>query len=220
MLFTDVLYENVKDLWEDFSKHPFVDGIGSGKLEQKKFKFYLMQDHKYLLDYAKVFSLGVAKSNDREIMAKFASLAEGILNTEMDIHRTYMKKLGITEEEINSTPASLANISYTHYMLAVAYGGNVADISVSLLSCLWSYEVIAKNLYNRYGLSQNNDFYAEWISGYMSESYHELTIWLLGVIDAATKNSTEEEKKKLIEIFVNTTRYEGLFWDMAYAEEM
>ena len=61
MLFTDVLYENVKDLWTSFYSHPFVDGIGSGKLDKEKFKFYMIQDYLYLLDYAKVYSLGVVK---------------------------------------------------------------------------------------------------------------------------------------------------------------
>ena len=64
MQFTDELYLEVKDLWEEFCHHPFVDGIGSGKLEQEKFRFYMVQDYLYLLDYAKVYSLGVIKSDD------------------------------------------------------------------------------------------------------------------------------------------------------------
>lgn len=219
-MFTNVLYENVKEYWDSFIEHPFVDGIGRGTLEQEKFRFYLIQDHHYLLDYAKVYSLGVVKSNDQEVMRKFSNLAEGILNTEMDIHRTYLKRLGISMDEVENTKMSLANVSYTHYMLAVSYGGGVPEIAVSLLSCLWSYEIIAKALYRKYGLPAGNDFYADWIKGYMSDDYHELTVWLLELINKVTKNSTDEEKEKLIEIFVNTTRYEGLFWDMADKGEM
>lgn len=218
MLFTEELYENVKDLWTSFYDHPFVDGIGSGKLDIEKFKFYMIQDYLYLLDYAKVYSLGAIKAADEETMGKFSSLADGILNTEMSIHRNYMQKLGITSEELKNTKMSLSNISYTHYMLAVSYAGGVAEVAVSLLSCLWSYEFIGKHLYNKYGIQDN--FYADWIKGYISDDYHKLNEWLLALVNKHAEGISAAQKEKLIDIFVNTSRYEGLFWDMAYKGEM
>lgn len=218
MLFTEELYENVKDLWTSFYDHPFVDGIGSGKLDIEKFKFYMIQDYLYLLDYAKVYSLGAIKAADEETMGKFSSLADGILNTEMSIHRNYMQKLEITSEELKNTKMSLSNISYTHYMLAVSYAGGVAEVAVSLLSCLWSYEFIGKHLYNKYGIQDN--FYADWIKGYISDDYHKLNEWLLGLVNKHAEGISAAQKEKLIDIFVNTSRYEGLFWDMAYKGEM
>lgn len=219
-MFTNVLYEYVKDYWDIFIKHPFVDGIGSGDLDQEKFRFYLIQDYHYLLHYAKIYSLGVAKSNEQEVMMKFSKLAESILSTEMEIHRGYLKRMEISMEEVKKTKMSLANISYTHYMLAISYAGGVTEIAVLLLSCLWSYEIIAKSLYRKYGLQNKNEFYANWIKGYISDEYHELTVWLLDLINKLALNLTDVERKKLIEIFVNTTIYEGLFWDMAYKGEM
>lgn len=217
-MFTDELYERVKDLWTSFYDHPFVDGIGSGKLDKEKFKFYMIQDYLYLIAYAKVYSLGVVKSTDEKTMAKFSSLANGILNTEMSIHRNYMKELGITEEEINNTKMALNNASYSNYMLSVSFSGGVAEIAVSLLSCLWSYEFIGHHLYKKYGIKDN--FYADWIKGYISEEYHEMNVWLLDLVNTNTQNISEKQKENLIEIFVNTSRYEGLFWDMAYKGEM
>ena len=151
-------------------------------------------------------------------MAKFATLANGILNTEMSLHRKYMKELGIPKEEVAKAKKSLHNASYTNYMLAVSYNGGIAEIAVSLLSCMWSYEVIGHFLYKKYGLQDN--FYRKWIEVYISEDYHNLNNWLLELVNKHTKNITPEQKEKLIEIFVNTSRYEGLFWDMAYFGEM
>ena len=184
-LFTEELYENVKEMWDGYCEHPFVDGIGSGELDIEKFKFYMIQDYLYLLDYAKVYSLGAIKSNDEETMAKFTLLANGILNTEMSIHRNYMKKLGITSEEVKNAKMHIDNISYTHYMLAVSYAGGVAEVAVSLLSCLWSYELIGKYLYKKYGIQDN--FYADWIRGYISEGYHELNVWLTDLVNKETE---------------------------------
>ena len=217
MLFSEKLFEEVKDIWEDYCLHPFVDELGSGKLDKEKFKFYMIQDYLYLLDYAKVFSLGVAKSNEEKTMAKFSSLAEGTLNTEMKIHRNYMSKLGISNEEVMNTKMSLSNISYTHYMLAVSYTGDILDISVSVLSCLWSYEYIARYLYEKYGILDN--FYSEWIEGYISKEYHELTVWLLNLVNENCKNISKAKEEKLKDIFINSSRFEKMFWDMAYNME-
>ena len=46
-------------LWNAFCSHPFLTGIGDGTLDQKKFQFYMIQDYLYLLDYARLFALGV-----------------------------------------------------------------------------------------------------------------------------------------------------------------
>ena len=81
-----------------------------------------------------------------------------------------------------------------------------------------SYELIGKHLYNKYGIQDN--FYADWIKGYISDDYHQLNEWLLALVNKYAEGISEERKEKLIDIFVNTSRYEGLFWDMSYKGEM
>lgn len=61
MKFSQTLYESVKDIWKSYYIHPFVVGIGDGTLDIGKFKYYMIQDYIYLLDYVKVYALGVVK---------------------------------------------------------------------------------------------------------------------------------------------------------------
>ena len=42
MKFTDVLYENTKEIWEKYYSHPFIEGITIGNLDIEKFKFYMI----------------------------------------------------------------------------------------------------------------------------------------------------------------------------------
>ena len=83
----------------------------------------------------------------------------------MDIHRGYMGRLGITREELNATPAALDNLSYTSYMLRVAYEGGEAEILTAILSCAYSYEVIAKNIVANNPASAGHPLYGEWVRG-------------------------------------------------------
>ncbi|KGK86006.1 thiaminase II [Clostridium sp. HMP27] len=219
MKFSQSLYKSVEDIWESYYKHPFVDGIGQGTLDVDKFKFYMIQDYIYLIDYAKIYALGIVKADTEEVMKGFATMVNGILNGEMSIHRSYMRRLGITQEEIRDTKASLANISYTNYMLSVSQRGTLADLTVSLLSCMWSYLEIGRQLSKIPG-AVDHEFYGEWIRGYISEDYIKLTNWVIDLVDDLAKDLPKGELEKLEEIFVNTSKYEYMFWDMAYNKEM
>lgn len=219
MKFSESLYESVKEIWESYYTHPFVKGIGDGTLEIDKFKFYMIQDYIYLLDYAKVYALGIVKADREDIMQGFSSMVNNILNGEMSIHRSYMKRLGITYEEIENTKASLANISYTNYMLAVSQIGGLPEVSVSLLACMWSYLEIGRNLSKNPG-AVDHEFYGEWIRGYISKEYVECTKWLIDLVDELSENLSPRDKERLKEIFINTSKYEAMFWDMSYNKEM
>lgn len=213
-MFSKVLYESAKDIWDSYYTHPFVKGIGDGSLDKEKFKFYIIQDYIYLLDYAKLFALGVIKSKNEADMKKFANLTDGILNSEMGIHRIYMKKLGITKESIALEKPTLDNTSYTSYMLSVSHCGDIKEIAVAALSCMWSYEMIGKKLKKIYGC--DHEFYGEWIECYSSDRYEELTNWNIELVEKYCKNLSEEEKEHLKTIFINCSIYEYKFWDMSY----
>ena len=120
-------------IWEKCLRHPFVTAIGDGTLPVEKFQYFMLQDYLYLFDYAKVFALGVVKAQDRALMQTFAKNVDAILGGEMNIHRAYMERLGITEEQVSAVQPSLDNLSYTHYMMAVADMGGDRGLHPGLL---------------------------------------------------------------------------------------
>ena len=168
---TERLLAATQDIWEGYLNHPFVHGIADGSLDIQKFRFYLLQDYVYLFDYAKVFAQGVVKSRDPEIMRVFAGYVASILGGEMNIHRSYMSRLGITEEDAERVKPSLNNESYTSYMRAVAAEEGPAEIMAAVLSCALSYEYIAKWIVANYPNADQHEFYGEWVQGYASEDY-------------------------------------------------
>ena len=216
MTMTERLLEATKEIWADYNEKPFVKGIADGSLDHKKFKYYMIQDYLYLLDYTKVFSLGTAKAADLSTMGLFSGYTHSILDEEMQIHRTYMKELGITKEELLQTPLALDNLSYTSYMLRIAYEGGAPEVMAAILSCALSYEWIAKKIVAEYPDADKHPFYGEWIRGYASDSYHKDNEVLIRLMDHLAEELSEEGKKHLTEIFVACSRYEAAFWDMAW----
>ncbi len=212
---TTVLYMAAEPVWEACLSHPFVKGIGDGSLDIEKFRYFMLQDYLYLFEYAKVFALGVVKAEDHELMKTFAANVDAILGGEMNIHRSYMERLGISEEDVRAAKPALDNLSYTSYMLSVASAGGPAEIVASILACSWSYAEIGNALAKIPG-AIDHPFYGEWIRGYSSEEYNATNKALIDLMNQLGFDAHGEELDRLAEIFVNCSRYELGFWDMAW----
>ncbi len=216
MTTTERLLNASKEIWEAYHEHPFVQGIADGSLDKEKFKYYMIQDYLYLIDYTKVFAIGAAKASDLSAMKLFAGYTHAILDGEMDIHRAYMARLGITPEEAEHADVALDNLSYTSYMLRVAYEEGQAEVAAAILSCAVSYEVIARKIVEDHPEALNHPFYGEWVSGYAADAYHEENQVLIDLMNRLSEGYSEEQLKHLEEIFMACSRYEMAFWNMAW----
>ena len=53
-------------------------------------------------------------------MVKFAELLHSTLNVEMELHRQYAERFGVTREELEQTGPPPTTVAYTKYMLDAA----------------------------------------------------------------------------------------------------
>lgn len=148
-------------------------------------------------------------------MRVFASNANSILDGEMNLHRAYMKRLGVTEEQALSVRPALDSLSYTSYMLSVAHVGTPVEIVASILACSWSYAEIGRTLARIPGALEH-PFYGEWIRSYSSAEYTSSNDALIKLIDQLATPLPDEQLDHLVDIFVHCSRYELNFWDMAW----
>lgn len=220
MNITERFLEGSKEIWEQYHTHPFVKGIADGTLDKSKFKFYIIQDYLYLIDYAKIFSIGSAKAQDLGTMQFFSGYANQIFGCETDIHKGYIKRFEISQDEIDGAKMSLNNQSYVSYMLRIAYEGGAAEALAAVMSCGISYEVIARKIVSDNSESVNDPFYGEWIQGYSSDAFHDGNERMKKIIEGLVKDFSEEEINRLIDVFITCSRYELEFWNMAWNMNM
>lgn len=219
MKFSERLYEKLQPIWRKNHSHPFVREMGAGTLDKKKFRFYMIQDYLYLIDYSKLFALGAVKATSIKDMEVFSALLNATMNEEMSLHRQYAARFGISSEELENASPSPITLAYTHYMLHSAQNRTLADLVAALLPCAWSYWEIGKELSQIPG-AIDHDLYGEWIKMYSSAEFGEHAKWCIDLLDRLAADLPEIELLKLEEIFLNTTRYEYMFWNMAYNMEM
>ncbi|WP_343337153.1 thiaminase II [Terrisporobacter petrolearius] len=218
MLLTDYLFNESKKIWDEYLKHPFIVEMGKGTLDKEKFRNYLVQDYLYLLDYAKVYAMGLIKSDDVNHMKFFKDSVNGIMEDESATHIAYLKELGEDIKTLQRHKLKLENENYTNFMKSVALTGDIQDLIIAVLPCAWSYYYIAKEMKEIYKDNLENNYYAAWIDSYSCEEYRMCAKENIDLANELCKNIDDNKKEKLKEIFIKGSLYEMEFWQMAYKE--
>jgi len=219
MSFSRGLKGKADKLWEDGYNHPFVQELGRGTLPKDSFQFYLLQDYRYLLSYAKVFALGALKADTEELMIRFTAMQRAALG-EMDLHRQYMADFGVTAEQIQKVKPSLFSQAYTANMLTAGQLGGCAEIIAAVFPCAWSYADYGKRLKEAYADNLAENYYRSWIETYADAAFSASFEWMYDALDDLCQEKNKKELQRLEEIFISSIEFEYLFWDMAYKKEM
>ena len=199
-------------------EHPFITGIGDGSLPVDRFKYYVIQDYVYLIDYSRALAVASARAIDLQDMSWFAGLLDETLNQEMALHRSYCQEFGINLQELESVEPASTTKSYTNFLLKTAYQGSFGELVASLLPCQWGYWEIGDHLLKR-GLPTSAPLYAQWIKMYTSEEFTELAHQIREMADRIGGGAGLAEQAAMRQAYTDSVRLEHRFWDMAYGLE-
>ena len=199
-------------------EHPFITGIGDGSLPIDRFKYYVIQDYAYLIDYSRALAIASARAIDLQDMSWFARLLDETLNREMELHRSYCQNFGISLQELESVEPAATTMSYTNFLLKTAYQGSFGELVASLLPCQWGYWEIGDHLLKR-GLPTSAPLYVEWINMYSSEEFTELAHQIREMADRIGAGASFTEQAAMRRAYTNSVQLEHRFWDMAYGSE-
>lgn len=214
MSFSAELREASAPVWEAHLNHPFVRGIGDGTLPEERFRFYVRQDYLFLIDYGRLLALAAARAPRLEWMRRFASLAQSVLETEMDLHRQFAARWGITAEQLESERTAPATDAYCDFLLRTATLGDFSEMVAAVLPCMWSYSEIGRHL--AAGGLPDHAGYAEWIQVYASDEFGELATWCRELTDAAAADVAGPARRRMHAAFRASSEHELAFWDSAF----
>ncbi len=215
--FSDRLYRLGRPVWEAQHNHPFVRGIGDGTLDIEKFKFWVRQDYPFLIDYARLVALAAARSPDLATMRRLADLAQATLNVEMELHRSYAAEFGISLDELEAEEKAPATRGYTDFLVRVAAVGEFPELVAALLPCMWCFCEIGQRLAE--GPRPDDERYAKWIDMYSSPEFAELADWCRELVDRVAAGLSAAARRRMEDAFLTSSRYEYLFWEMAWRQE-
>ena len=204
MSFSDHLRKLAQPIWSAQLTHPFVMALGKGTLPERKFKYYILQDARFLGDLARVFSAGALRAPDSESALCLTKLAEETIVVERSLHEGYGSRWKMSAKQMSSVP--------------MAHTGSAAEITVVALPCAWIYCVVGQHLLKQ-GPPKKNHPYRDWLMLYASPEFAEVQRWMRKKVDQWARTAGKEEKRRMEESFIISSRYEWMFWEMAWTEE-
>lgn len=214
--FTDDLWRSIDSVYDEILDHPFLSGLTDGSLPKDRFRHYVLQDALYLRDYARALNLAGVRADDETTLVMFSEHAAGAIQVERSLHDGFLADLGVPEDEVDRTPAAPTTLAYTSYLLRTASLGDYPEVLGAVLPCYWIYAEVGKALLER---GSPDPMYKKWIDTYGGEDFGALVRAVLDVTNEACKDLSDEQKRRVTEAFITTSRYEWMFWNMGWTLE-
>jgi thiaminase (transcriptional activator TenA) len=199
-------------IWQAQHDHAFVRGIGDGTVDVERFKRWLRQDYRFLVEYCRVFALAAARSPDLATLRKFAELLQATAVTEMDLHRSYAASFGIAPEELEAEEMAPVTRAYTDFLVRTAATGDFAELAAAVLPCMWGYNEIGLRLAERGRPADERC--AAWIDAYADPGFTELAGWCRNLVDRLAEGAGPAVRSRMREAFLVSSGHELAFWDV------
>lgn len=204
-------------LWQDYTCHEFVQGLGDGSLPRKAFIHYLIQDYVYLVHYSRAWALAVVKAEILEEMKTCSAIVNALVNDEMALHVKICAAEGIDEAQLFNAIEENETLAYTRYVLDAGLAGDFLDMMAALAPCAFGYGEIGLLLAKT---SAPDNQYQEWIDTYAGADYQNLCQTIGKMIDQAVALRIGDQPQnsprwqKLQNRFTTATQLETSFWSM------
>lgn len=218
--FSDRLRERSRAIWDEQLEHPFVRALCDGSLPREVFEFYIRQDARFLDHLAKAFAYAAIKTTDQAEMKQFGERMLHTIEVEQALHHGYAGRFGLTVEQMAATPMAPTNYAYTRHVLHIAATGSLPALITAVLPCAWIYAEVGTHFTSVLGGPPSPEHpYCAWIGTYSTPEFEQVGAWLRARLEHHASRLAEPELQDLENIFVTSSRYEYMFWDMAWRRE-
>ena len=209
----DAAWETSKPYYNKIKELPFINELMDGTLKQEQFMHYIAQDSIYLGEYGKVLAGIGSKLSHSGHRSSFLKFASDTVFVEQELHKGFIGSLKNSQQPI-ATPACLLYTSYLHKQLAM----EAVEVAVAaVLPCFVMYKKIGDFILENQSV-QNNP-YQKWINTYGGDDFGEAVRQAECITNKLAENVTAEIRKKMIDMYITSTKMEWMFWHSAYELE-
>lgn len=213
MRFSQDVWQRNLALYHKILALPFNQELAAGTLNQEAFCHYVIQDAHYLVAYGRALAVCGAKAFDTDDIIQFTQGAKEAIIVERSLHDGFMQEFGITAQDFEHTPLTLACHHYTSFLTATAWSESYPVVLASLLPCFWIYAEVGKDIVSQ---SVENNPYQAWVDTYSGEEFNHAVKSVLATIDRIAERCDADTLEKMHQAYTQGAKLEYLFWDSAY----
>lgn len=209
--FTDELWRTAQPIVSRASAHPFLRGLADGTLPKERFRYYMRQDKLYLAEFARALEQLAGKTANPEYAAFLRQGAKNTVTVEAKLHETFF-----TAAEMAGTEMAPTNAAYTSHLLATVANGTFAEGLAAVLPCYWIYWEVGRELKKR---GSRDPDYQRWVNQYSADAFGASVKKILAMMNAEGARLDSATRARVQRAFALSSRYEYMFWDMAWRQE-
>ena len=215
MSFLETCIADSLSVWRACLETEFLRGIADGTLDEACFKGYIVDDSLYLREYSKVFAWGMLHSSDTEEIRTYYSMLSFVNEAEDSTRRYYLKRYGLTDEQIQPLPFRPQNRAYVDFMLGEAERApGAAECMMTCLPCLISYGWIFGEILKTAPAAQQSP-YARFVNDYAGDRYDSICKVWEAFANKSCAELSPERQAACLKIFRTCSEHELHFWEMA-----
>jgi len=208
--------EAAEAAWSAAHDHPFVGALASGDLDSDRFRFYQMQDARYLEAFADASALIATRCTAPDDKLWFLDAAKLALEVEGQLHAGYGQRLGYDAGDIARLELTPNNRAYRDHMVATAVRGTLVEAVAAVTPCPWLYVDLGQKLARELGAVNDDHPYADWLRMYADPQFNAYMDALLERLERFATAADEASRARAREAFVVSTRFEWMFWEQAW----
>lgn len=202
------LRELVGDLWNKYTRHEFVERLRNGSLPMDVFRYYLIQDTKYVREMQKAVIEAASKAPLNEAIDVLTAVFSNVERGGAEVHERLFRDLSITEEEVNNTGFNLVNYAYIRHLHYYASLGWPPQFLAAWAPCMGGYHEIGK-----YVVGTGNAIFNAWAEFYVSSDYWSRVEIILRTLDKYEITPDMERA------FKDSVNFEIMFWEASLRKD-
>lgn len=213
MTFMDEIQLIVKPIWKKCLDVDFLKEMGKGTLSEDRFLNYIIQDSLYLRDYIRAHAMAMFKSRTLKEMQAFYSVLGYVNDIENSTRLKYLTDVNLTDDDIEKFEKNEACKKYTDFLIMVSVEEDIPEILIAFIPCLLGYHEVFTLLLERYPQVMDS-YFNELVYDYTSLDYKKKCEEWIVFVNEICEPLDENRKKKLKEIYIQSSKYELDFWKL------
>ncbi|HEX2205196.1 MAG TPA: hypothetical protein VHG91_17945 [Longimicrobium sp.] len=202
--------------WGASFRHPFVVHLADGTLDSARFRFYQMQDARYLEAFSDACALISTRCAGPADKLWFVDAARMALVVEGQLHAGYGRKLGYGPEDIARVELTPNNRAYQDHMVSTALRGTLVEAVAAITPCPWLYVDLGQHLQRTLGEVGDEHPYADWLRTYADPGFNDYMAHLLERLQRFADAHDDAARERATAAFAASVRYEWMFWEQAW----
>lgn len=194
---------------------PHMKDMLNGTIPEERFKFQILQNHQYLLEYVKCWAIGLSRCTCYDEMKEWYEVVKRTFEKTVSMNREFWSKdIGVTLEEMDAVIPAEAKRSYTAFQMMCAEQGLAENLMASH-PCNALYMYFAEDMLPKCKLPKDHRSYI-WLEYYVTDGYKSIVEAEANMIRRLCDNRSKRDQTRLLEILATSCNYEIMQFDELY----